>query len=1857
WWYPVLLFSFVCLVFVLSLNSSFTIAVSPAHNGRVCSTWGNYHFKTFDGDVFQLLTQCNYIFASHCKSIYEDFNIQVRRSVVDGIPVISKITMKLDGTVVQFSKSGVLINGQEETLPYSSSGVFVEKSNSYIKVTAKLGLMAMWNEEDALLLEIEEKYANQTCGLCGDFNGVQIYDEFIKNDVQINSDDFGSFWKMDDPMETCVDSSPQTEQQCPDQVSLPFFLLIQTVCLPALNSCRDLVPMDAFIDSCNMDLCYCNKSTSSFCLCSTISEYSRQCVHAGGEPQVWRSEQFCYKDCPFNMKYQECGNPCADTCTNPSRSSTCEQHCVDGCFCPPGTVLDDVNGKGCISVQDCSCTYSGKTYMPGESFSGNCQTFNCSGGKWVSEKQDCPGTCSLEGGSHITSFDGRLFTFHGDCSYVLAKVSIIHDFSPMSLECLVEDRRFCKQILDFYNPYEFNIQGYVLGVTIFKPSTFYLIIQTSFGLQLKIQLIPIMQVYIKLDQSYKQQTCGLCGNFNNKQEDDFTTMSGVEEGTASTFSNTWKTMAGCPQVQNFYDNPCSLSVENERYAKYWCSFLTNSVGPFAECHSVIDPAPYKNCMYDICNYEKSEESMCAAISSYVQACAAIGIELIDWRTTICTKYSTNCPRTMVYGYKMTSCGHTCRSLSDQDITCNVPFEPVDGCGCAEGTFMDEDGKCVSADSCPCYYKGTVVPAQEVISDEGTTCGAPSDSFGTECQKSCQTLDMNCYSTECISGCVCPEGLVSDGNGDCIPEDQCPCVHNGKSYQPGEKIKVDCNTCTCKERKWKCTNNQCLGTCAIYGDGHYITFDKRRFSFNGDCEYTLTQDYCNSSPDNGTFRVVTENIPCGTTGTTCSKAIKLFLGNNELKLSEGHVEVIQRNTGTEVPYKIRIMGIYLVIEANNGMILMWDRKTSMFIKLSPKFKGDVCGLCGNYDGDANNDFTTRSLSVVVDALEFGNSWKVSPSCPDAKYAKDPCLSNPYRQSWAQKQCSIIKSVVFTDCHHQVDPIPYYDACVQDSCACDSGGDCECFCTAVASYAKACNEAEVCVAWRSPEICPLFCDYYNPPGDCEWHYKPCGAHCMKTCRNPSGMCSEHIKGLEGCYPECPPEEPFFDEDSMKCVPSEDCGCFDDEGHHYQNGDLVPSNNNSQQYPNTPLNGIVTPTLQTQTTPTEIFTSTEIPTPLSSSPPTSCKRKCEWSRWYDNSYPLFGPSGGDYETYNKIIAAGGNICKNPNQIECRAEKNPDIPITEVGQIVTCDISQGLICKNTDQEGDFPLCYNYQIRVLCCDHFNCETTSSPLSTSKHVMTTSAKIYTTTAITPTSQSPGTMPITTAVTKEVTTKTMLQSETTTTSVNIPTTSVSTKSTATSTAITPKPTSANETPTKKTTIPETTRIITSEVTISTEQPTSSTATTETTGTPISTEITSVSTEGTFTSTTSTQKPTTPKETTLIETTIITSESTIASSHFTSGTTMEQTTPHTTESTTIRVITTEKTTELKTTIPLTTTSTEGPLTSTIITEGFTSVSHSTEIKSATTAETPETTTKTTLYPVITTTLVTEQTTSLSTEGISTSWSIAPLPTTSPVTGCVPCDWSEWFDVNYPNPGPTGDYETFENIRKEGYNICDEPEDIECRAVDFPDLPLEELRQTLECNRSVGLICNNEDQGIPPICFNYKIRVKCCTSKCNTNPTSTISTQSFPTTQLITSKEIPPVTTHYLSTTEQSSSTPVTRPKETVETTKMYIVTTETTTIPKTTTELKTIAPTITTSAETLHSSTSRVDTTTTLKSQTTEKKSPTTTATLETTTKATLQPEITTAVTEQTTSVSTELTSTTSTQSQQLQRKLQLPKLQS
>lgn len=64
---------------------------------------------------------------------------------------------------------------------------------------------------------------------------------------------------------------------------------------------------------------------------------------------------------------------------------------------------------------------------------------------------------------------------------------------------------------------------------------------------------------------------------------------------------------------------------------------------------------------------------------------------------------------------MKSCGRTCRSLSQSEITCEIESIPFDGCGCAEGTYLNTNGECVPASQCSCQMGDTVVqPGQSIL---------------------------------------------------------------------------------------------------------------------------------------------------------------------------------------------------------------------------------------------------------------------------------------------------------------------------------------------------------------------------------------------------------------------------------------------------------------------------------------------------------------------------------------------------------------------------------------------------------------------------------------------------------------------------------------------------------------------------------------------------------------------------------------------------------------------------------------------------------------------------------------------------------------------------------------------------------------------------------------------------------------------------------------------------------------------------------------------------------------------------------------------------------------------------------------
>ncbi|CAJ0942983.1 unnamed protein product, partial [Ranitomeya imitator] len=191
----------------------FFVVLNPAHNDHVCSTWGNYHYKTFDGDIYQFPGTCNYIFASNCINTCEDFNIQIRHSVESGKTVLSYVHVKIDGLVIEMRKGKITIGEESVSLPYSQLGVQIQQTSVYVKLTAKLGLTLLWNNEDALMLKLSPKYMNTTCGLCGNMNGVS-QDEFRIDDMILTPVQYANMQKLDGPTEQCEDVYFSTPENC-----------------------------------------------------------------------------------------------------------------------------------------------------------------------------------------------------------------------------------------------------------------------------------------------------------------------------------------------------------------------------------------------------------------------------------------------------------------------------------------------------------------------------------------------------------------------------------------------------------------------------------------------------------------------------------------------------------------------------------------------------------------------------------------------------------------------------------------------------------------------------------------------------------------------------------------------------------------------------------------------------------------------------------------------------------------------------------------------------------------------------------------------------------------------------------------------------------------------------------------------------------------------------------------------------------------------------------------------------------------------------------------------------------------------------------------------------------------------------------------------------------------------------------------------------------------------------------------------------------------------------------------------------------------------------------------------------------
>ncbi|XP_046680028.1 BMP-binding endothelial regulator protein isoform X1 [Homalodisca vitripennis] len=385
-------------------------------------------------------------------------------------------------------------------------------------------------------------------------------------------------------------------------------------------------------------------------------------------------------------------------------------------------------------------------------------------------------------------------------------------------------------------------------------------------------------------------------------------------------------------------------------------------------------------------------------------------------------------------------------------------------------------------------------------DDCTKCTCSNGTL--HCQrKSCPPLD-------------CPEEMQVRVPGICCP--YCPrkplpakgelytaCRVGGRTYQDGETWQLDqCKSCACSGGLIRCAMPECPqlgpcpprfklhrepgqccptcveedGVCTVFGDPHYKTFDGKFFSFQGSCKYQLVAD-CREK----TFNIRVTNDARSTKTSSWTKTVSLKIGGIKVNLGERQ-RLKVNGVKVAVPYRmptgqvtVRREDETLRVDTYLGVKVLWDGKSFLEVSVPAKYKGKLCGLCGNFNSMSRDDLMTRRGRVVLDPDKFGASWRVGGKRACMRTNEPPtraiqCSQHLPQRRYRDRLCKPLRTEVFAACHKKLNYAMYFKSCLLDMCECPGR---KCYCESFTAYAHECQRLGVALpTWRDDTGCHAF-----------------------------------------------------------------------------------------------------------------------------------------------------------------------------------------------------------------------------------------------------------------------------------------------------------------------------------------------------------------------------------------------------------------------------------------------------------------------------------------------------------------------------------------------------------------------------------------------------------------------------------------------------------------------------------------------------------------------------------------------------------------------------------------------------------------
>ncbi|XP_056457465.1 IgGFc-binding protein-like [Gadus chalcogrammus] len=269
-------------------------------------------------------------------------------------------------------------------------------------------------------------------------------------------------------------------------------------------------------------------------------------------------------------------------------------------------------------------------------------------------------------------------------------------------------------------------------------------------------------------------------------------------------------------------------------------------------------------------------------------------------------------------------------------------------------------------------------------------------------------------------------------------------------------------------------------CWVHGDPHYRTFDGWTYSFQGTCSYVLVNT-TGKDLDLPEVLVLGKNEQRGNFPVSFLRSITVVLLGHTIEMPSGLrgtvlVDGIKADLPVDLAGGVSITesGIRAVIKTELGIEITFDWSTVATVSLSSSYYGNVDGLCGNYNGNKEDELNTTAGTPYANVTDWAVSWSVrdgDPFCYHHCEGTCPQCSPEDQKRYAGHEfCGIAedKKGPFASCHPSVDIKQFMYDCLHDVCVNERRQ--EVLCEALSSYNAECQKAGVTVSpWRELANC--------------------------------------------------------------------------------------------------------------------------------------------------------------------------------------------------------------------------------------------------------------------------------------------------------------------------------------------------------------------------------------------------------------------------------------------------------------------------------------------------------------------------------------------------------------------------------------------------------------------------------------------------------------------------------------------------------------------------------------------------------------------------------------------------------------------